>query len=596
MIACFFYRPSRYQIAGVDVFPAAQQVCHLSDEYYDRQEAVSEYVRTTNVYPEVARRQRSLFRDGLVNPTAAELSGGIPSPPPSNGSSVSVSSSSGSSFFQYPRVPFVHRPTVDLTGQDESQQEASTTSTTSSDDIVLVTSRRRTGISGQSQEPMASQRPQPREQPRRVASLQGPPSVAAASNSQSVVAAVESSTSSESSSGRVRDARHRSNSNGGRSRGGRGRGRRNRPRRIGAFIGNEDGEQALVWILEAAQRRGWDQSLARGMRGTFFNSVLDGLFSSDANGPLASYKSFKLSQLEKKFRDAQSYCYKKYYGQGSHSTDATGAAEETIPRYASLFREFFYWNENQERQNQAAEAARRERRSVERSLTGQMAPIGGDESGQPQTMRTEQSSNSEANRFSVSRNPGANIDVQIVRVDSAGQTTSHSSRRGRTHMTQGASTQGQQGRHAAQAPRVETRVVSRRNIENVMRESNLLGSRSQEIRHEFSSALTTLNNAMLQFQQAPIRPFGAILVDIRNVEFRLREAERSGLTDEVIFEEGYLATLRAEAQAFRRAQEQREALVRQANENNNNGRNESSNNRRNESSNDGRNDESKDKS
>ena len=291
------------------MIPCHQQVCNLPSSYYDRQEEINQHLDEHGCYPEIATDQeRMQYLDGLVNPTDAELQGRARAPSPNPFSS---SSSDGSAGFFRPGTPrpFVRRrPASQVVDLIDTSSESSSSSTSSRELIALVTSRRRTGISGQSRA-SSNQRPQSRERQRRT------PTEGANHGRQCV----------------------------------------------GNFIGNPDGERALEFMLDTAQRAGWSRTLVHGMRGTHLREVLPSLFSSERQGPLAQYQPFQASQLAKKFREAMAECKDKCWDrQGSHSSDATGAEGETIPKCAKLFQEFFQYEENQQSQNQATAAARRD--------------------------------------------------------------------------------------------------------------------------------------------------------------------------------------------------------------------------------------------
>lgn len=529
---------SRHQIDGVDVFPSAAQVCTLPDSYHDRQDQIDAYVRAhQGLYPEVARDSR-FGQAGPVNPTLEELGG---QNPPQEG----VSTDSESSFYHYPRRPFVRRTTErnNLSAIDVDAVSQASSTSSSDDEITVVTRRRRTGMSGSSV--ATARQGQTRQQQRRVPTNSSQQSSSTAvtrapSQAASSVARGPSARQQESSSTLVARASSTSQT----------RQQSSTDPRTSDFIGDPVGEQAIIWILQAAERTGWHASLAYGARGAFLRQLLPALFSAQMNGPLAGYHTYQVNQLMRKVKKAESYCREKYWNrQGSHSADTTGAEEERIPHYAQLFKRYFQWEENQKSENPSTEAGRQERRDVERSLTGQMAPLG--EPGQE--LRTERSNNNEARIFAASRDLGQETEVDVIQVDSQG----HTSRRahGRHRQQQPTSTtQGQSGRQRHQrAPRSETRIVSRRNIESLMRENNLLGTRATEFRAQFSQLTRGLND-LLQLPSVPIRPFGDILDNMRTVELRRDQALHSGNSSEVNEEERLLAILQVEIQAYEAAQ------------------------------------------
>lgn len=572
---------SRIQIGGVDVFPSTVQVCNLPESYHERQDQIAEYVRAHGYYPEPAGNTQ-FGRDGLVNPTAQELQ--TPPPveavaPPADGA---VSEGSEGSFWRFPAAPFVRRASAREAANpsviDLSQASASS-SGTSEDDIHVVTSRRRTGMS--SSAPTATRRPQRRQRQRRVpASRQQqsePTPTSPLARAPSAVARAQPTSQASTDIPGCAPPRHRASN------------------RISNFIGDPHGENALLWILEAAERAGWDVSLAYGVRGSFLQRLLPGLFSAQSQGPLAGYRQFQVNQLMRKLKAAEDYCRRKYYDQqGAHSADATGADGETIPRYASLFRQYFYWEEDHKSPSASTEAARQERLNVERSITGQMAPLG--EPGQG--LRTERSSNNESRSFSASRDLGQDTEVTVMEVDSSGRTSNRRSNVQQGQQRTRTRGQGQGGRRRQQASRASTRLISRQNIENLMRENNLLGTRAREIREQFSQLTTGLYN-VLQFPTVPIRPFGEILADISNVELRRDQALRNGNDSQVAIEEQYLVILQNEVNAYQAAQQrslrqfqnEQAAHERAGGDNDGSARNDNDGSARNEN---GNNEESKD--
>ena len=179
-----------------------------------------------------------------------------------------------------------------------------------------------------------------------------------------------------------------------------------------------------------------------------------------------------------------------------------------------------------------------------------MAPLG--EPGQG--LRTERSSNNESRSFSASRDLGQDTEVTVMEVDSSGRTSNRRSNVQQGQQRTRTRGQGQGGRRRQQASRASTRLISRQNIENLMRENNLLGTRAREIREQFSQLTTGLYN-VLQFPTVPICPFGEMLADISNVELRHDQALHNGNDSQVAIEEQHLVTLQNEVSAYQAAQQ-----------------------------------------
>lgn len=239
--------------------------------------------------------------------------------------------------------------------------------------------------------------------------------------------------------------------------------------------------------------------------------------------------------------------------QGQHNPDTTGAEGEDMPEYASLFCDFFQFEQNCSaaaggtRRGQLTSEAREARRVVEQSLVGAMAPLG--ESGQA-TLRTEVDRSHPRNSgFAASQEVGANLNQSIAPVsqtewlhtviDSLPGQQPRQSRRGRPL-----------------APR--QRVLSRQNVElntatAAAEELSLLGGRAATVHHEFQALSSTLLNA-LSAPVVPARSFTDILSDMTNVQRLRDEAAQLHRQAEVDRHEASLRILDTEMSAYEAAQ------------------------------------------